>query len=204
MFYKLLLINVTGKFYRVIKHMYFHTTTSVKLPNGITNSIKTNLGIRQGDGLIPLLFCLYINDIANMFDDSCAPFGIGTGKLSHLLYADDLMLLSETKTCLQMCINKLKEYCNKWKLTVNLKKTKVIIFKVNDRKHNAQFMLRNENLEVIDSYKYLGITISSSGSFSQGINELAQKGRKAWFSLRSGIDIYFLTIPNLYINCMIV
>ena len=106
----------------VIKHMYSHTTTSVKLPNGITNSNKTNLGIRQGDGLSPLLFCLYIDDIANIFDDSCAPCGIGTCKLSHLLYADDLMLLSETKTGLQMCIDKLKEYCDKWKLTVNLKK----------------------------------------------------------------------------------
>ena len=66
--------------------------------NGITNSIKTILGIRQGDVLRPLLFCLYIDDIANMFDDCCAPCGIGTCKLSHLLYADDLMLLSETKT----------------------------------------------------------------------------------------------------------
>ena len=186
--------------------MYFHTTTSVKLPNGITNSSKTNLGIRQGDGLIPLLFCLYIDDIANIFDVSCAPFGIGTGKLSHLLYADDLMLLSETKTGLQMCINKLKEYCNKWKLTVNLKKTKVIIFRANGKKHNAQFMLEKENLEVIDLYKYLGITISSSSSFLQGINELAQKGRKACFSLRSGIDIYLLNNPKLVLklyDCMI-
>ena len=94
----LLSINVHAKFYRVIKHMYSHTTTSVKLPNGITNSIKTNLGIRQGGGLSPLLLCLYIYDIANISNDSCAPCGIGTCKLSHLLYADDLMLLSETKT----------------------------------------------------------------------------------------------------------
>ena len=86
--------------------MYSHTTTSVKLPNGITNSIKTNLGIRQGGGLSPLLLCLYIYDIANISNDSCAPCRIGTCKLSHLLYADDLMLLSETKTGIWMCINK--------------------------------------------------------------------------------------------------
>ena len=43
MFYKMLSINANGKFYRVIKHMYSHTTTSVKLPNGIANNIKTNL-----------------------------------------------------------------------------------------------------------------------------------------------------------------
>ena len=55
---------------------------------------------------------------------------------------------------------------------------------VRNMMHNiAQFMLGNQNLEVIASYKYLGITISSSGSFLQGINELAQKGRKALFSL---------------------
>ena len=67
-----------------------------------------------------------------------------------------------------------------------------------DWSHSAHvaFMLGNQNLEVIDSYKYLGITISSSGSFLQGINELAQKGWKAWFSLRSGIDIYLLNNPK--------
>ena len=105
-----------------------------------------------------------------------------------------------------MCINKLKEYCDKWKITVNLNKTKVIIFRANGKKHDAQFMLGNQNLEVIDSYKYLGITIFSSDSFLQVINELAQKGRKAWFSLRSGIDIYLLNNPKLILNfydCMI-
>ena len=70
---------------------------------------------------------------------------------------------------------------------------------MNGKKHGAQFMIGNQNLEVIDSYKYLGITISSSGSFLQGINELAQKSRKAWFSLRSGIDKLVL---KLY-DCMI-
>ena len=67
-------------------------------------------------------------------------------------------------------------------------------------------MLGNQNLEVIDSYLYLGIPKSSSGSFLQGIIELAQKGRKAWFSLRSCIDIYLLNnpkrVPKLY-DCMI-
>ena len=46
MLYRLLSINANVKFYKVIKLMYSHTTTSVKLPNGITNSIKTNLGIQ--------------------------------------------------------------------------------------------------------------------------------------------------------------
>ena len=69
------------------------------------------------------------------FDDSCAPCRIGTCKLSHLLYAYDLMLLSETKTGLQMCIIRLKQYCDKWKLAVNLKKTKVIIFRADGKKH---------------------------------------------------------------------
>ena len=82
----------------------------------------------------------------------------------------------------------------------------MIIFRANGKKHDAQFMLGNQNLEVIDSYKYLGITISSSGSYLQGINKLAQKGRKALFSLRSGIDIYLLNNPKLVLklyDCMI-
>ena len=45
-----------------------------------------------------------------------------------------------------MCINKLREYCDKWKLTVNLEKTKVIIPRANGKRHDAQFLLGNKKL----------------------------------------------------------
>jgi hypothetical protein len=53
-------------------------------------------GVRQGDGLIPMLFNIFTNDPPDIFDHSKTdPVQLDTTKLNCLLYADDLVLLSE-------------------------------------------------------------------------------------------------------------
>jgi hypothetical protein len=44
-------------------------------------------------------------------------------KLFLLLYADDTVLLAESKTDLQNALNAMSEYCNIWNLVVNKAKT---------------------------------------------------------------------------------
>ena len=46
-------------------------------------------------------------------------------QINCLLYADDMVLLSESQSGLQMCLNKLNSYCQKWKLTVKTEKAKL-------------------------------------------------------------------------------
>ena len=41
--------------------------------------------------------------------------------VNSLLYADDLILVSESGSGLQNCLKKLQTYCDKWKLKVNTK-----------------------------------------------------------------------------------
>lgn len=108
--------------------MYSNTTTSIKLPTGITEEFDTNVGIRQGDGLSPLLFCLFIDDVSEIFDAVCMTCKIGSMNVSHLLYADDLVMFSETESGLQSCINRLKAYCDKWKLRINMKKAPYAVY----------------------------------------------------------------------------
>ena len=51
-----------------------------------------------------------------------------------LLYANDIVLLSETDSGLQNClINRLHSYCESWKLEVNIDKSKVIVFNSNGK-----------------------------------------------------------------------
>ena len=45
-----------------------------------------------------------------------------------LLFADDAVILSETAECLQPSLDKLQSYYLKWKLTVNILKTKIAVF----------------------------------------------------------------------------
>ena len=54
---------------------------------------------------------------------------IGMLKLYLLLYADDIVIFSNTSEGLQKGLDILSDYCQKWKLTVNIDKTKVMVFR---------------------------------------------------------------------------
>ena len=62
-----------------------------------------------------------------MFDSTCDPVELQNKKLSCLMYADDIVILSESANGLQNCIDKLEYFCKKWNLSVNLNKTNVLI-----------------------------------------------------------------------------
>jgi len=53
-----------------------------------------------------------------------------------LLFADDAVLISETREGLQKSLDSLYEYCCKWKLTVNVEKTKIMVFRKGGRLSN--------------------------------------------------------------------
>ena len=87
------------------------------------------MGVKQGDTLSTILFNLYINDLPSIFSfDGNDPIVVDHTPINCLIYADDLVIMSTSAEGLQECLNKLATYCNKWKLQVNLKKTKIILF----------------------------------------------------------------------------
>jgi hypothetical protein len=73
---------------------------------------------------------LSCNDIPELLNTSnCDPVHLGTTKVNCLLnYADDLVLLSKSRSGLQESLAKLQSYVERWKLEINLKKSKVLIF----------------------------------------------------------------------------
>jgi hypothetical protein len=91
--------------------MYNNTELCVKTDNDtMTENFTSNIGVRQVDNLSPTLFKIFINDL---IDESCKHAILNTLKLNCLLYADDLVIMSETADGLQMCIDKLYNYCTK-------------------------------------------------------------------------------------------
>ena len=87
--------------------------------------IPSTLGLKQGGVLSPSLFNIFIDDIKDIFDESCDPICMFDVPLSHLLYADDLILMSTSMEGLNKCLEKLREYCDTWKMEVNIKKAKL-------------------------------------------------------------------------------
>jgi hypothetical protein len=64
-------------------------------------------------------------------------------------YADDIVLLSESKSGLQSSLNILGIYCSNWKLQVNVEKSKVLIFNSNGKTHVNEFSYNNNIIQTV-------------------------------------------------------
>ena len=99
----------------------------MKLPNGVTPYFSSLVGVRQSCNLGPMLFNLFVNDIFYLFDNAkCDPVKLQTKLIHCLMYADDLLILSETENGLTESLERLSNYAKKWKLKISAKKTKII------------------------------------------------------------------------------
>ena len=84
--------------------------------------------------------------------------------ITLLLYADDIVLLADSQEGLQRHMDALGDFCAQKGLTVNLGKTKVMIFHTSRRvMRDTVITYRGSQVEVTPSYAYLGITFSSIG-----------------------------------------
>ena len=81
-----------------------------------------------------------------------------------LLYADDGALVASSAEDLQYMLNFLKQYCAKWRMFVNIKNTKVMVFSASRAHHNNIFVYNGAALEVVSSFKYLGVMFSNECS----------------------------------------
>ena len=89
----------------------------------LSDKILAAVGVKQGDNLSPTIFNLYLNDIVDALNkEECDPVKLDSTNFNCLLYADDIILLSESKVGLQNCLDKLSQCCESWCLNVNYEK----------------------------------------------------------------------------------
>jgi hypothetical protein len=194
---KLYDIGVGGIFLNTLQDMFNNSQLQVRIGDKLTSSFKSEIGVGQGDPLSANLFNVLVNGIPAVFDNTCCPVNLGNREISCLLYADDVVLLSETEHGLQNSINLLHAHCDSIGLIINTSKSKIIVFSKSGRCTNHSFDLEGEILESVREYKYLGIIFTPSGSFTAAKEHLYKKSLKAHFKLKKalyGIDNHRLGI----------
>ena len=161
------------------------------------HTFRIQKGIKQGDTLSSYLFNLYLNDINKIFncDDNCPPL-LMSKFVGCLLYADDLFI-SQTEHDLQKSLNNLYEYCNIWKLQLNVRKTNIIIFNQRKQQSNLEFKFGSESIKIVDTDQYLGIKVHKNADFKCAVGTLKQKGHKAMFSLSQSLYTGITFNPDL-------
>ena len=190
LFYKLYQSGLSSKFINIMASLYSHTVCSVKLKGKLSKQFSIKIGTKQGCNLSPSLFNLFTNDIpGTLLNSKMDPVKLFGREIPLLMYADDIVILSQSGKGLQHALDALGLYCKNWKLTVNIKKTKVVVF--NSRvSSTADFRIMGKIIERTTSYTYLGIIFTCSGKFTRAMETLKIKAKKVWFALSRSFNTW--------------
>jgi hypothetical protein len=175
-------MGIGGQLLRVIEGLYENPKLCVRAGNGLSKEVNYSRGVRQGCPSSPILFDLYINDILQKMEGVWVP---GCDEmLKGLLFADDAVILAETKEQLAAEIERVYGWARTWEMQVNVDKCGIMVFPEEDT------LAIDPSIPMVKSYRYLGVQITedlcpmkmAKGNVGKGIktvDSLASFLRKA-------------------------
>ena len=149
---------------RCLYYWFTHQEFVVRWGNAISSPFRVTNGVRQGGLASPVFFNVYMDLLSKRLSQAECGCTINDCRVNHILYADDSVLLAPTPRALQNLINICVTYADEYELTFNVKKTKVMCFVPNKVKNISvpEFYINGQPLQLVSSYKYLGVIIDSS------------------------------------------
>uniref|UniRef100_A0ABD2WGY5 Reverse transcriptase domain-containing protein n=1 Tax=Trichogramma kaykai TaxID=54128 RepID=A0ABD2WGY5_9HYME len=135
-----------------------------------------------GEVLSSTLFDLFIADLEEYLRKKDIR-GITIKQITDILllaYADDISITLETPAMVKRTLKALESYCLLNKITVNIRKTNIIIFKKGRAsKENPKLYFQKKELEIVNKYTYLGIDFTKNGTFETAARSIRKKAAQA-------------------------
>lgn len=167
-----------------VKALYCGCSSTVKIGRTVSEEFPITKGLRQGCSLAPLLFKIYLEEVLKSWKRKCHRMGITIGDetLYTLLFADDQVIIAEDADDSNYMLRKLQEEYEKWGLILNTKKTEYMVVGDGER---SDLDIETCTIKNCTSFKYLGVTFSSTGKSSEDITNKIGQGRRAIRQLNS-------------------
>lgn len=181
-------IGISDRFINICKTFYNYAAVSVVTPEGRTEFVRISKGVWQGETLSSSLFLMFINDLVEIlinFDLRGSVISAGH-EIQALGYADDYALFASSYIELVRKLRVLEWYCDQNCLELSVEKSKIMIFhKGNINYSKYKFSYKNQNIEIVKCFTYLGVLFSCSGLFNKYLNKIVSSANLAIASTTS-------------------
>ena len=147
---------------RILIFWYTSQTMYVLWNNTMSTGFNVSNGVRQGGILSPYLFCIHVDEISKMLNKVHVGCFVGTMLVNHLMYADDLVLLSPSAAGLSILLSICSTYGIEYDVMYNSTKRNILVFRSRLLKnvHVLEFEINNTAIDRVPIYKYLGHCIN--------------------------------------------
>ncbi|KAL4084379.1 hypothetical protein QTP88_028202 [Uroleucon formosanum] len=142
-------------------------------------------GLRQGDAISPVLFNIVLEKVVREAALDKEGVKLGKNNIGILAYADDIVLMAESKDKLKEESKQLINAAKRVGLEINAEKTEYMVVQ-----RHEQIGCRNEVLEVenykfkrVQQFKYLGTLITQPNEIGTKIKARIQAANKCYFDL---------------------
>ena len=171
-------------FLNVLIYWYLNLRCRCQWQGILGDYFPVSTGVRQGGVLSPQLFAVYVDDLINILRSRGIGCHILNTFLACLFFADDLCLISPTRSAMQELLDICFKYCEEINLSFNDKKSKTLVFNMKPNHFIKPLSLNGCTIEIVNEWKYLGTTIISGKNFS--------------FSAKKELRSFYASFNSLY------
>ncbi len=169
--HKMKAYGINGNLLKWFEHYLKSRKQKVVLNESASSLREVLAGVPQGSVLGPLLFVIYINDIARSLNSLCR------------LFADDTSFNysgkdeNHIKRIIDLDLRELDAWSKKWLMSFNPDKTEIMIF-ANTEIPALNFSLNNKNIPMTTCHKHLGVTFSNDGKWNNHVENIISSIKK--------------------------
>lgn len=188
------LINIITEFgldnktTEIIKATLTNTTSKVKFMGELSKVFEIKSGVRQGDGLSPLLFNCVLEKVVREWRKAINTKGISIGRTPNkitvdcLAFADDMALITDSLDNAQEQVKELQKQAAKVGLQISFEKTQ---FMSNISGAPQNLKIHNNTISKTNCFKYLGEWITNNTKEKIAIETRIHKMERAFYMTKN-------------------